>query len=312
MMKHLYPQQNLAQSITKDASSQTYYTIHFLVDSERVDNAYRAYAFFRWVDDTLDAGPISASERHAFLERQKSLLEKCYRGELPNGTNQEEAMLVELIRQDGEKDSGLQIYLRNMMKVMDFDARRRGRLISQFELNEYTRWLASAVTEAMHYFIGNGSFSPRDETRYLAVTAAHITHMLRDTFDDLQAGYYNIPREALASDRMLPKYLYSKACREWVRTRVQLARSYFRAGRDYLSRVENLRCRLAGYAYSARFEWLLDTFEEEDYLLRPEYSERKSLGTGLQMGLSTLSALLNVREQKVLQQPGVPQPMRKL
>ena len=312
MMTHLYPQQNLAQSITKDASSQTYYTIHFLVDSERVDNAYRAYAYFRWVDDTLDACPISAIERQAFLERQKSLLEKCYRGELPNGTNQEETMLVELIRQDGEKDSGLQIYLRNMMKVMDFDARRRGRLISQFELNEYTRWLASAVTEAMHYFIGNGSYSPRDETRYLAVTAAHITHMLRDTFDDLQAGYYNIPREALASDRMLPKYLYSKACREWVRTRVQLARSYFRAGRDYLSRVENLRCRLAGYAYSARFEWLLDTFEEEDYLLRPEYSERKRLGTGLQMGLSTLSALLNVREQKVLQQPGVPQPMRKI
>ena len=312
MMTHLSLQQNLARSITKDASSQTYYTIRFLVDSGRVDNAYRAYAYFRWVDDTLDAGPISPSERQAFLERQKSLLETCYRGELPNGTNHEEAMLVELIRQDGEKDSGLQIYLRNMMKVMDFDARRRGRLISQFELNEYTRWLASAVTEAMHYFIGNGSYSPRDETRYLAVTAAHITHMLRDTFDDLQTGYNNIPREALAADHMHPKYMYSKACREWVRTRVRLARSYFVAGRDYLSRVENPRCRMAGYAYTARFEWLLDTFEQEDYFLRPEYSERKSFQTGLQMGLSTLSAFLDVREQKVLQQPGVPQPMRKL
>jgi hypothetical protein len=312
MMTQLYPQQNLDQSITKNASSQTYYTIRFLVDSGRVDNAYRAYAYFRWVDDTLDAGPISPSERQAFLERQKSLLEMCYRGKLPNGTTPEEALLVELIRQDGEKDSGLQIYLRNMMKVMDFDARRRGRLISQFELNEYTRWLASAVTEAMHYFIGNASYSPHDETRYLAVTAAHITHMLRDTFDDLQAGYYNIPREALGSDRLLPKYLYGKACREWVSARVRLARSYFRAGREYLSRVENLRCRLAGYAYTARFEWLLDTFEQEDYFLRPEYSERKSFQTGLRMGLSTLSALLDVREQKVLQQPGVPQSLRKL
>ena len=311
MMTHLHSQQKLAQSITKDASSQTYYTIRFLVDSERVDNAYRAYAYFRWVDDTLDGGSLSTFERSAFLERQKSLLENCYQGTPPGNSTAEEDMLIELVQQDKEKDSGLQIYLRNMMKVMDFDARRRGRLISQFELNEYTRWLASAVTEAMHYFIGNGSYSPRDETRYLAVTAAHITHMLRDTFDDLQAGYYNIPREALASDRMLPKYMYSKACREWVRNRVQLARSYFRAGRDYLSRVENPRCRLAGYAYTARFEWLLDTFEQEDYFLRPEYSERKSIQTGLRMGLSTLSALIGFHDEKGIHQPVVPQPVRK-
>lgn len=310
MMTNLYPQPNLAESITKNASSQTYYTIHFLVDSGRIDNAYRAYGYFRWVDDTLDGGSLSAFERSGFLERQKSLLEKCYQGTHLSDSTAEEDMLIELVQQDKEKDSGLQTYLRNMMRVMDFDARRRGRLVSQFELNEYTRWLASAVTEAMHYFIGNRSYSPRDETRYLAVTAAHITHMLRDTFDDLQAGYYNIPREALGSDRMLPKYLYSKACREWVRARVRLARSYFRAGRAYLSRVENLRCRLAGYAYTARFEWLLDTFEQEDYFLRPEYSERKSFQTGLRMGLSTLSALIGFREEKGLQ-PGVPQPLRK-
>ena len=44
-----------ASSITKAASKQTYYTIRFLVDRERVDDAYRAYGYFRWVDDVLDA-----------------------------------------------------------------------------------------------------------------------------------------------------------------------------------------------------------------------------------------------------------------
>jgi len=29
--------------------------------------------------------------------------------------------------------------------------------------------------------------------RYLAVTGAHITHMLRDAVEDAEAGYYNIP-----------------------------------------------------------------------------------------------------------------------
>ncbi|HEX9331293.1 MAG TPA: squalene/phytoene synthase family protein, partial [Anaerolineales bacterium] len=146
MMTTITSQQTLASSITKAASKQTYYTIRFLVDRERVADAYRAYAYFRWVDDTLDAGSIPTEERIAFLERQKSLLEKCYRGESPRDATIEENMLIELVQHDHEKNSGLQSYLRNMMQVMDFDAKRRGRLISQAELNEYTRWLAVAVT----------------------------------------------------------------------------------------------------------------------------------------------------------------------
>jgi phytoene/squalene synthetase len=204
-------------------------------------------------------------------------------------------MLVDLVRADHEKKSGLQYYLRNMMAVMTFDADRRGRLISQMELNEYTHLLASAVTEAMHYFIGHCCYSPHDETRYLAVTAAHITHMLRDTFDDVQAGYFNIPREVLDANRLTPFDVESKAYRSWVKSRVTLARKYFHAGRDYLSRVQNPRCRLAGFAYTARFEWLLDTFEKEGYILRPQYDERKSLRTGLRMVTSALSSMINFR-----------------
>jgi phytoene/squalene synthetase len=309
----------LAQSITKAASQQTYYTIRFLVDRARVADAYRAYAYFRWVDDTLDAGPSSAlnatagtTRRVAFLERQKSLLEKCYCGEsLPDATA-EEKMLIDLVKQDREKNSGLQSYLRHMMQVMDFDARRRGRLVSQLELNEYTFWLASAVTEAMHYFIGHGTSSPHNETRYLAVTAAHITHMLRDTYDDVQAGYYNIPREVLEANGIQPYEIHSQGYRRWVQNRVNLARQYFRAGRHYLHQVEESRCRLAGLAYTARFEWVLDTIEKEGYALRPEYNERKGLGAGLQMGMLTLSLMMNLGEMEPSPQPIITQPLRKL
>ena len=306
--------QNIAPSITKAASRQTYYTIRFLADRERAADAYRAYAYFRWVDDTLDGGNLARSVddsagRIVFLERQKSLLEKCYRGEFPQDVTAEENMLIELVRRDHENHSGLQSYIRNMMHVMDFDANRRGRWISQNELNECTRWLAMAVTEAMHYFIGHGSSSPHDETRYLAVSGAHITHMLRDTYDDVQAGYYNIPREILEGNHIEPYDIHSKAYLAWVQSRVQLARKCFQAGKDYLARVEEPRCRLAGLAYTARFERLLDTIEREDYSLRPEYNERRSLGTGLQMGLSTLSAFLPLRRAEPLPQPAV---LRKL
>jgi phytoene/squalene synthetase len=278
-----------------------------LVDRERVADAYRAYAYFRWVDDTLDEGSVSASMRLDFLERQKLLLERCYQGNFPPSATVEENMMIELVRNAQNKNSGLQSYMRNMMQVMEFDTMRRGKLISQAELNEYTRWLATAVTEAMHYFIGHSSDSPHDETRYLAVTGAHIVHMLRDTFDDLEAGYYNIPRELLEANNIGPYDTHSRAYRAWVKSRVQLARSCFRAGRDYLARVEEPRCQLAGMAYTARFEWVLDTIEREDYCLQHDYSERKSFGAGVQMGLSILSSLLNGRRKRILTQPVISQ-----
>ena len=284
-----------ASSITKAASKQTYYTIRFLVDRDRVDDAYRAYGYFRWVDDVLDADSGSDSERRSFLERQKSLLEKCCKGEAPRDTSIHERMLVELLQHDQEKKSGLQLYLRNMMLVLDFDTGRRGRLISQAELREYTRWLACAVTEAIHYFIGHDAFSPHNTTRYLAVSAAHIVHMLRDTFDDARLGYYNIPREVLEANHIGPKDVHSDAYRAWVKSRVLLAREYFKAGKRYFARIQSARCRLAGSAYAARFEWLLNTIEKEDFYLRSEYNERKSVRSGLEMSWLALSSIINLQ-----------------
>jgi len=283
----------LATSITRAASTQTYYTIRFLVDRDMVLDAYHAYAYFRWVDDYLDTEAGSVSERSAFLRRQKSLLEACYRGESYRDATVEERMLVELIQHDVEKNSGLQSYIRNMMSVMEFDAGRRGRLISRDELANYTRWLATAVTEAMYYFIGHDCPSPRGETRYLAVSAAHITHMLRDTREDVEAGYFNISREFVEAHGIDPWDVESEAYRKWVQRRVQMARAYFDAGKGCLAQVKNTRCRLAGFAYTARFEQMLNIIERDDYILRPAYPERKTLGYGLRMVGSMLSIAFN-------------------
>ncbi len=303
---------SLATTITRAASKQTYYTIRLLADRQRVEDAYRAYGYFRWVDDVLDSDAGSVCERAAFLKRQKSLLESCYLGEPLRNVSDCERMLVELVHSDLEKNSGLQTYLRNMMQVMDFDVRRRGRLISQVELTDYTLWLASAVTENLHYFIGQGCYSLHDEGRYLAVSAAHTTHMLRDTFDDLQAGYYNIPLEVLEANHIGPQDVHSQAYRAWVKARVQLARQQFAQGKVYLAQVQNTRFRLATFAYTSRFEWLLDTIERENYLLRPHYNERKSIRTGLRMSWLTVSSLIIGHETNPLPQPVVTHPLIKL
>jgi phytoene/squalene synthetase len=283
----------LAESITWTASKQTFYIIRCLVDRGRIPDAYRTYAYFRWVDDRLDEEQSSLAERMAFVERQQAIMESLYRREAPVNLTPEERMVAELVRSDGEPNSGLQVYVRNMMAVMVFDAQRRGRLISQSELNEYSRWLAMAVTEAMHYFIGHDGLSPKTETRYLAVTAAHIVHMLRDTRQDIAAGYINIPREFLESHALAPEAVDSPPYRLWVRSRVELARAYFKAGEIYLAQVENPRCRLAGYSYMARFTGTLDAIERNGYRLEANYAGGKRPGAALHIGWSVLALVLS-------------------
>ena len=282
----------LPSLITRAASKQTYYTIRYLVDHDRILNAYRAYAYFRWVDDQLDQYVGEKRERIAFVERQQALMDRCYQGEWHADPTDAEQMLVDLIRQDHDQNSGLQSYIRNMMAVMAFDAERRGRLTSQRELTDYSLHLAVAVTEAMHYFIGHDDPSPRNETRYMAATAAHITHMLRDTAEDVVAGYFNIPGEWVESYGIDPCALESDAYRKWVKSRVQLAKDYFKVGRSYLAQVMNFRCRIAGYAYIARFEGVLKVIERDGYRLRPEYRECKSFIVGLSASFSVLASVL--------------------
>jgi phytoene/squalene synthetase len=156
-----------------------------------------------------------------------------------------------------------------MMGVMEFDAGRRGRLASGKEIDDYTRRLSRAVMDGLAYFIGHRYRYPDSSHRYSAVAGAHVTHMLRDAVEDAEAGYFNVPREVLDAGRIAPADFDSPAYRAWVRQRVELARDLFREGKRYIHRLGNLRARLAGLAYCAHFEPVLDAIESCGCILRP-------------------------------------------
>ena len=284
-----------ASAVTKSASKQTYYTIKYLVDPDLVQDAYRAYAYFRWVDDQIDQGTMDRDGLRAFIQRQKALIQDCAQRKTPQDATSEEQMLVQLVQNNRPEHNGLMAYITNMMKVMEIDATRRGELITRAELQAYTHTLATAVTEALHYFIGHNCDSPSGEARYHAVIGAHITHMLRDTYDDIQAGYFNVPQDYLRTHAIMPQDVTSNAYHDWVRGQVRLARAYFQSGKERLAHVQSTRCALAGYAYIARFEWVLDTIEADGFNLRPSYAKRKRLPAAIKMGWSALAMFLKYR-----------------
>jgi phytoene/squalene synthetase len=287
-----YPE--LPALITRAASKQTYYTIRYLVDHDRRLAAYRAYAYFRWVDDWLDQPISERAERLAFVERQQNIVDWAYHTVYEKDRHvwddlaAQERLLVDLIYSHDQCADGLRSYIDNMMAVMAFDANRRGYLVTERELAAYTAHLAVAVTDALHYFIGHRDAPPESEARYFPAMAAHITHMLRDTFEDIELGYFNVPSELLQSSGIDPRDVEVASYRDWVSYRVHLARAYFKDGAGYLDQVQSVRCRLAGYAYMARFAGVLDTIEREGYRLRRRYPEFSRPEHALKVGSSVL------------------------
>jgi phytoene/squalene synthetase len=273
----------LARSITWDSSKQSYLTARLLADRDLADDCLRAYAYFRWADDTIDVTLDNITDRSAFIERQKTLVERLYRNEWPDDLSPEEQMLADLIVHDRGTNGGLRSFINNFMSVIEFDANRNGRLISRHELAAYTVCLGTAVMDGLQYFIGNSHPYPKTPDRNLAVIGAHVAHMLRDTLEDFPAGFVNIPAEDLAGRSLRVEDTQSEAFRLWVREQVELARRCFREGRDYIDSLEVLRCKLAGVWYCARFECILNAIERDGYRLRGEYPERQCLATWIKM-----------------------------
>ena len=209
------------------------------MDRNLVDDAYRAYAYFRWVDDILDAEPGTQAERMTFIQRQQYLLESGYRREILDNCP-EEHILVDLIQNDTEENSGLQSYLRNMMAVMAFDV-DGAPPDSQAGVGFVHPLLSFAVTDALITL--SVTFShPDDRNRYLPVQGAHIIHMLRDMWK-IPGWVISIfpkrPSKARVSPSRMSIILLTGSGSRPGGT----GKWYFRAGREYLTRLKACAAR---------------------------------------------------------------------
>ena len=68
--------------------------------------------------------------------------------------------------------------------------------------------------------------------------------------------------------------------------------------------------RLAGFAYTARFEWMLRAIERDRYCLRSEYPERKGLQAAMWMAWSALAGIFSLPLARITPRKLTPQPIR--
>jgi phytoene/squalene synthetase len=281
----------LARSITKADSKQSYYTGLFMVDKPLRDDFYRAYAYFRWVDDVIDVHSKTNDERFRFIKQQRKLIDSLYNDEQPDNLTPEEDMLVELISHDKNKNSNLQSFIRNMFAIIEFDVYRKGRLVTKDELKWYSETIAKSEIDGLMYFIKNDHPYPYSENCYHAIIGAHMGHLMRDMLPDIEEGFINIPKEYINEHELDPFDPNSEPFRNWLKGRIKEARWYMDEGKRYLESLDVLRMKIVGNWYIARFEVVLDAIEREGYILRPKYREQRKLSVFLRFAKLTVAII---------------------
>jgi phytoene/squalene synthetase len=262
----------LAQNLTRQSSLQTYWTIKLLVDRPLVNHAFKAYAYFRWLDDQIDQTGKTKVERQEIINHHKKIIHACYSNRPLLHLSLHEQLLSSLIASDPRPNSKLHSFITNFFAIIEFDAKRQGKPVSQTELSWYTDTLAKAVTDGIEHFVNHHYSYPDGPGHYRAAIGAHLTHMLRDLSEDYDQGYFNLP-----SGLIKPYGSGSPALNQWVKTKVKTARNHFYHGKNYIRRLPVLRGKLAASWYCCRFEAILTQIESDHYRLRPTYRRRFNL-----------------------------------
>lgn len=290
-----------AEKITRDASVQTYWTVKLLFDRERRGDAYRAYAYFRALDDEIDIRRKTSASRRTYILRQRGVIDAAYAGTSVHSLTREEKFITEVISHNRDRNSRLGSFIDNFFAIIAFDAERKGTYVSRQRLLWYRKTLSRAVTDGIAYFVNGGSAYPPHPAQYAGAEAAHITHMLRDLYEDAADGYYNIPLDFCRTHGITPRDIISTPVRDWVYSEVARARRLFADSHTYIDTLSHLRGKIAAAWYCARFESLLTTIENDGYILRPHYIRVHSTRKYLTMAGLALSTFI----RHIARKPGI-------
>lgn len=284
---------SLGEIITRKSSIQTYITFKLLADKNLVKDSMNGYAYFRWFDDEIDLSRKTRKYLIRLINRQKKIINAAYSSRKLTNLLPEEKLIIDLIASNRDKKSKLGSFITNFINIIEFDAIRKGTTVTRKELKRYSETLAVAVIDCIQYFINHTFHYPCVPQQYHAAIGAHITHMLRDYHEDLGEGFINIPREYLCKYGITPRDTNSKAFRNWVKHQVSLARQYLRSGMAYWADLPVFRGKLAAFWYCCRFVGVLNTIENDGYILRRRYHRKKSPVSYLKilwMGLRVMAA----------------------
>ena len=257
----------LARSMVCQSNPTVFNLSRLLCDRRSFPYFLLGYAYFRWLDDRIDAPGALGEDIRAIAANQKALLIALYNGRDTNAAPRiaAEEMLAQMVRYDCMNGCRLRSFVMDMFGALEFDASRRYQVRSQRKLDAYSHALGRSYTDVLQAFAGMGGVGGTDSLAGVAGYAAHQVHILRDLYVDLSLGYCNISSEDLTRYQWTVQSLPHDDLRPWVDATARKAQAAFKRGLQGIALIRSPRCRLLGYATSAHYMIVLERLALNGY-----------------------------------------------
>ena len=237
------------------------------------------YAYFRWLDDQIDAPDISKFKAELCIQKQNKLISLFVDGIDTNkdNLNPYEKMLILLLTLDKQLGSHLRSNILEMFAALEFDVIRRNKYCNGNSLNDYSRKIGGSFTEFILICTTRKTINVKTiECFRLAGYAAHNIHLLRDFYEDLQLGYINISREDIIKFGFENHDLKSVDINPWVRFRVQICKQYIHDCFIIIKSINSLKVYFLFLIISAPYVFFAQKIEENNYELHTYHENAKN------------------------------------
>jgi hypothetical protein len=151
---------------------------------------------------------------------------------------------------DRDKDTHMRAQFEAFLDTMEFDVRRRGRVPSAKELDDYVLMTGHAFLRCLSYF-ATGELELPDPCLDLGSRAYLYADALMDLEEDLAVGLINIPTKVIeqyAIDLEAP----AAGLERWRPVRAAEILGYFRQARATIASIDSLSLRLLYRHFLAR------------------------------------------------------------
>lgn len=158
------------------------------------------YAYFRWFDDIVDSLKLRPEESRFVIERQKRFLTQLYSQDFPEELSTEELFLAHLAKFDKTHGKNIRRDLKTLIGCLEFDADRRGRIISSKELERY---VDDNVISYVNISAAILNIKSSLKEGLIDISrAGFVMDYIFDLREDMALGYINIPAEDIEKYRI--------------------------------------------------------------------------------------------------------------
>jgi len=200
------------------------------------------YAYLRCFDDILDVGRDEATSLE-LMAAQRKIMDAAYEGTLEQEDAGPPARYgLPFFAWDREQGAPLRAQFEAFLDTMELDVRRRGRVLSAAELDDYVLATGHAFLRCLAYF-STGKPEAPGPCLDLGSRAYLYADGLMDLEEDLAVGLINISPEVIeeyAIDLEEPEAGLAR----WRPVRAAEVLEYFRQAQDTIPLIDKLSLRL--------------------------------------------------------------------